>query len=74
MILSLTDSLSHIHSLNHSLTDCHTDSEKQQSINLFLGVFTPRDDDSATLWETPTDFYLHNETAATGRALHQRRK
>ena len=67
---SLTSSI--IHSLNHSLT--LTDSEKQQSINLFLGVFTPRDDDSATLWETPTDFYLHNETAATGRALHQRRK
>ena len=70
----MTHTFNHSITLTHSLSLTYPDSEKQQSINLFLGVFTPRADDSATLWETPTDFYLHNETAATGRALRRRRK
>lgn len=35
------------------------DAEKQHSINLFLGNFTPSKD-GPRLWELPTDWHLHN--------------
>ena len=35
------------------------DSEKQSALNLFLGVFEPREG-LPNIWELPTDFYLHN--------------
>ena len=36
-----------------------TDADKQQAINLFLGMFKPHPD-RANLWELPTDYYLHH--------------
>ena len=35
------------------------DSDKQQAINLFLGMFKPRLG-QMDLWELPTDYYLHH--------------
>jgi len=35
------------------------DSDKQNAINLFLGMFEPTDG-QANIWELTTDFYLHN--------------
>ena len=35
------------------------DSDKQNAINLFLGMFEPTDG-QPNIWELTTDFYLHN--------------
>ena len=35
------------------------DNDKQQAINLFLGVFKPKEG-SLNLWDLPTDYYLHH--------------
>ena len=48
------------------------DSEKQQAINLFLGVFVPRPG-KPNIWEMQTDFYLHNEAAAGTAAARPQR-
>lgn len=37
-----------------------TDADRQDSINLFLGVFKPAEG-KPHLWELPTDFYLHHK-------------
>ena len=37
-----------------------TDADKQNALNLFLGVFEP-EEGKPNLWELPTDFYLHND-------------
>lgn len=39
---------------------CLTDADRQDSINLFLGVFKPAEG-KPHLWELPTDFYLHHK-------------
>ncbi|XP_065883626.1 polyphosphoinositide phosphatase-like isoform X2 [Dysidea avara] len=36
-----------------------TDADKQQAINLFLGMFKPHPE-RPNLWELPTDYYLHH--------------
>lgn len=41
-------------------TSCLTDADRQDSINLFLGVFKPTEG-KPHLWELPTDFYLHHK-------------
>ena len=41
-------------------TPCLTDADRQESINLFLGVFKPVEG-KPHLWELPTDFYLHHK-------------
>lgn len=43
-----------------SLVSCLTDADRQDSINLFLGVFKPTEG-KPHLWELPTDFYLHHK-------------
>lgn len=40
------------------------DTEKQNAINLFLGLFIPNENDSA-LWEQNFDYYLHHPEATT---------
>ena len=40
-----------------------TDADKQSAINLFLGVFRPSPR-GASLWDLPTDYYLHHREAA----------
>ena len=47
------------------------DTEKQQAINLFLGVFQPSDR-SANVWEMSTDFYMHNKAAAGFKLLRDK--
>lgn len=49
-----------------------TDAEKQQSINLFLGIFAPNEA-CPNLWELPTDYYLHNLDAAGKYPLVRKR-
>ncbi|XP_045150542.1 polyphosphoinositide phosphatase [Echinops telfairi] len=39
---------------------CVLDADRQDSINLFLGVFHPTEG-KPHLWELPTDFYLHHK-------------
>jgi len=40
-------------------SNAFTDNDKQQAINLFLGVFTPKEG-ALNLWDLPTDYYLHH--------------
>lgn len=40
-------------------SNAFTDNDKQQAINLFLGVFTPKEG-SMNLWDLQTDYYLHH--------------
>ena len=35
------------------------DNDKQQAINLFLGVYVPKEG-KKNLWDLPTDYYLHH--------------
>ena len=39
-----------------------TDTDKQNAINLFLGMFVPHEGEP-NLWELPTDYYLHHTRA-----------
>ncbi|XP_019860170.1 PREDICTED: polyphosphoinositide phosphatase-like isoform X3 [Amphimedon queenslandica] len=39
-----------------------TDADKQMAINVFLGVFVPKEGE-ANVWELSTDYYLHHRTA-----------
>jgi len=50
----------------------HSDSDKQNAINLFLGMFEPLDGE-LNIWELTTDFYLHNRLALNGDVEHSRR-
>ena len=49
-----------------------TDADKQQAMNLFLGVFAPCEG-QPNIWELPTDFYLHNELARVGPRARSKR-
>eukprot|EP00794_Sanderia_malayensis_P000047 gene47-641_t len=40
-------------------SNAFTDSDKQQAINLFLGVYVPMEG-KPNLWDLPTDYYLHH--------------
>ncbi|CAG0881896.1 unnamed protein product [Cyprideis torosa] len=46
--------------LSRYYSNAFSDSEKQNAINLFLGVFEPSKMKHA-IWDIPSDFYLHNE-------------
>ena len=50
---------------------CFLDADRQDSINLVLGVFHPTEG-KPHLWELPTDFYLHHKN--TMRLLPTRRR
>lgn len=52
-----------VQTISRYYSNAFSDAEKQQSINLFLGIFTPSDT-CPNLWELPTDYYLHNLDAA----------
>ena len=41
-----------------------TDAEKQMAINLFLGMYTPREGQTH-LWDLPSDYYLHHKLCST---------
>ncbi|XP_075451144.1 polyphosphoinositide phosphatase [Ascaphus truei] len=46
--------------LSRYYSNAFSDADRQDSINLFLGVFQPVEGKSH-LWELPTDFYLHHK-------------
>lgn len=47
--------------LSRYVSNTFSDTEKQHSINLFLGYFIPYENPtSAAIWELPTDYYMHN--------------
>lgn len=50
---------------------CLTDADRQDSINLFLGVFKPAEG-KPHLWELPTDFYLHQKNTLSLSQTRQR--
>ncbi|KAL1770066.1 polyphosphoinositide phosphatase isoform X1, partial [Sigmodon hispidus] len=46
--------------LSRYYSNAFSDADRQDSINLFLGVFHPTEG-KPHLWELPTDFYLHHK-------------
>ncbi|XP_053566823.1 polyphosphoinositide phosphatase [Bombina bombina] len=46
--------------LSRYYSNAFSDADRQDAINLFLGVFQPMDG-KPHLWELPTDFYLHHK-------------
>lgn len=52
-----------VQTISRYYSNAFSDAEKQQSINLFLGIFAPNEA-CPNLWELPTDYYLHNLDAA----------
>uniref|UniRef100_A0A8C8SLZ1 FIG4 phosphoinositide 5-phosphatase n=1 Tax=Pelusios castaneus TaxID=367368 RepID=A0A8C8SLZ1_9SAUR len=46
--------------LSRYYSNAFSDADRQDSINLFLGVFQPTEG-KPHLWELPTDFYLHHK-------------
>ncbi|KAG8522125.1 Polyphosphoinositide phosphatase, partial [Galemys pyrenaicus] len=56
--------------LSRYYSNAFSDADRQDSINLFLGVFHPVEG-KPHLWELPTDFYLHHKN--TMRLLPTRR-
>uniref|UniRef100_A0AC11B5I1 FIG4 phosphoinositide 5-phosphatase n=1 Tax=Ovis aries TaxID=9940 RepID=A0AC11B5I1_SHEEP len=56
--------------LSRYYSNAFSDADRQDSINLFLGVFHPTEG-KPHLWELPTDFYLHHKN--TMRLLPTRR-
>jgi phosphatidylinositol 3,5-bisphosphate 5-phosphatase len=50
-----------IESIKRYYSNSFTDAEKQDAINLFLGVYKP-EHGKPPLWDLPTDFYLHNDS------------
>uniref|UniRef100_A0A287A982 FIG4 phosphoinositide 5-phosphatase n=1 Tax=Sus scrofa TaxID=9823 RepID=A0A287A982_PIG len=56
--------------LSRYYSNAFSDADRQDSINLFLGVFHPTEG-KPHLWELPTDFYLHHKN--TMRLLATRR-
>uniref|UniRef100_A0A8C9LB41 FIG4 phosphoinositide 5-phosphatase n=1 Tax=Pavo cristatus TaxID=9049 RepID=A0A8C9LB41_PAVCR len=46
--------------LSRYYSNAFSDADRQESINLFLGVFKPMEG-KPHLWELPTDFYLHHK-------------
>lgn len=54
--------------LSRYVSNTFSDTEKQHSINLFLGYFIPYENpSSAAIWELPTDYYMHNLQAVNDR-------
>ena len=49
-----------INTIKRYYSNSFTDNEKQNAINLFLGNFVP-DQTQPSLWDLPTDYYLHND-------------
>ena len=69
--LSTVDKLGEVvTSVRRHISNTFTDTDKQHSLNLFLGIFEPRGGDELTLWEFwelhVHDHYLHNRAVASG--------
>ncbi|XP_052810546.1 polyphosphoinositide phosphatase-like isoform X2 [Mya arenaria] len=57
--------------LSRYYSNAFSDMEKQQAMNVFLGVFLPRENEPC-IWDLPTDFYLHNPDVQ-GSTLNRKR-
>ncbi|KAK8761188.1 hypothetical protein V5799_027548 [Amblyomma americanum] len=56
--------------LSRYLSNTFSDADKQNAINLFLGVYRPFEHNFA-LWELTTDYYLHNPVPAGKLLCHR---
>ncbi|KAF8777217.1 Polyphosphoinositide phosphatase like protein [Argiope bruennichi] len=59
-----------LQTLSRYYSNTFSDADKQNAINLFLGVYKPSKT-TTPLWELMTDFYLHNSLAAGQRLCHR---
>ncbi|KAM4903602.1 polyphosphoinositide phosphatase isoform 3-T3 [Sylvia borin] len=57
--------------LSRYYSNAFSDADRQDSINLFLGVFKPAEG-KPHLWELPTDFYLHHKNTLSLSQTRQR--
>ncbi|XP_060590495.1 polyphosphoinositide phosphatase-like isoform X1 [Ruditapes philippinarum] len=55
-------SLDILQTLSRYYSNAFSDLEKQQATNVFLGLFSPKEN-APNIWDLPTDFYLHNKDA-----------
>lgn len=53
-------------------SNAFTDADKQQAMNLFLGIFSPLQE-KHNIWELPSDYYLHHNTTWDLRASKNRK-
>ncbi|KAL9969462.1 hypothetical protein ACROYT_G021682 [Oculina patagonica] len=53
-------------------SNAFTDADKQQAMNLFLGIFLPLQE-KRNIWELPSDYYLHHNTTWDLRASKNRK-
>lgn len=58
--------------LSRYLSNTFSDAEKQNTINLFLGLFIP-DVTRPPLWEYTTDYYLHHLDAIKYKPIKNQR-
>ncbi|CAL1282798.1 unnamed protein product [Larinioides sclopetarius] len=59
-----------LQTLSRYYSNTFSDADKQNAINLFLGVYKPSKT-TPPLWEMMTDFYLHNSLAAGQKICHR---
>ncbi|ELT99122.1 hypothetical protein CAPTEDRAFT_142019 [Capitella teleta] len=57
--------------LSRYYSNAFSDADKQHAVNLFLGVYEPREN-QLNLWELATDFYLHNKVCMQSPSLLRR--
>ncbi|KAK4293153.1 hypothetical protein Pmani_034130 [Petrolisthes manimaculis] len=57
--------------LSRYYSNTFSDTEKQNAINLFLGVYVPREE-SIPIWELPSDYLLHHSLTRGVRPCHSR--
>lgn len=57
--------------LSRYYSNTFSDAEKQNTINLFLGLFIP-DINKMPLWEITTDYYLHHLDAINYKPINNR--
>ncbi|XP_068698688.1 polyphosphoinositide phosphatase-like [Montipora foliosa] len=53
-------------------SNAFTDADKQQAMNLFLGIFLPQLE-KHKIWELPSDYYLHHNTTWDLKASKKRK-
>ncbi|GIZ01749.1 polyphosphoinositide phosphatase [Caerostris extrusa] len=59
-----------LQTLSRYYSNTFSDADKQNAINLFLGMYKPSKT-ATPLWDLMTDFYLHNSIAAGKRICHR---
>jgi len=57
----------------HFVNPLSADADKQQAMNLFLGIFSPQLE-KHKIWELPSDYYLHHNTTWDLKASKKRKR